>query len=219
MRAAKVRSLPGKHRKRLEENLQQLDNVRPFSAVLQWLLYQVRQFRVLKPVIEDSVDDIVREFNKLSFVRRWYDHHDKWTDFADEADRIQAVLFLLEKFKVFPAERLLPLVDKVAARFSRDELAQGAKKENQRYRYVVYGHSHTPAQIPLRVVRSHRDGADRSEQVYINTGTWRSRYHQAIDSDDFIGWKNMTYAVFYTAKERGGDIPGFETWSGTLKTA
>ncbi len=214
----KVKALPAKHRKRLEENLQQIDNVRPFSAVLQWLLYQVNQFRELKPVVEDCVDEIVKDFNKLSYVKRWYDHHDKWTEFLDEADKVQAVLFLLEKFKVFSSEKMLGLVDKVSGLFARDELAAGAKKENPRFRYVVYGHTHTPLQTPIRVVQSHQDEDERREQVYINTGTWRSRYHQAEEGSDFIGWKNMTYAIFYTPEERGAEIPSFETWTGTLKT-
>ncbi len=220
MQAPKVKALPAEHQKRLEENLQQIDNVRPFSAVLQWLLYQVGQFRSLKAVIEDSVDDIVREFNKLSFVRRWYKHHDKWTDFLDEADKIQAVLFLLEKFKLFPSEKMLPLVDKVTKMMAKDELMAAAETElvgnDPLLRYVVYGHTHTPLQTPIRVVQNEEV---RSEQVYINTGTWRSRYHKTLAGSDFIGWKNMTYAIFYTAEERGAKIPGFETWTGTLKTA
>ena len=219
LRAPKVKALPKKYRDRLEENLQQIDNVRPFSAVLHWLLYQVKDKRALKRIIEESVDQIVREFNKLSYVKRWYDHHDRWTEFLDEADKIQAVLFLLEHFKVFSSERILPLLDKVKKLFATDELAEGAKRENERFRYVVYGHTHTPLQTPIRLVQSHQDEDERLEQVYINTGTWRSRYHQVMDGNGFIGWKNMTYAVFYTAEERGGKLPGFETWTGTLKTA
>jgi UDP-2,3-diacylglucosamine pyrophosphatase LpxH len=219
MQAPKVKALPEKYRQRLEENLQQVDNVRPFSAVLQWLLYQVSQFRTLKPIIEDCLDEIVEDFNKLSFVKNWYKHHDRWTDFLDEADKIQAVLFLLEKFKVFSSEKILPLVDKAAGLFAKDELAEGAKKENPQFRYVVYGHTHTPIQRPIRVLQSHQDDGIRREQVYINTGTWRSRYHKAEEGADFIGWKNMTYAIFYTAEERGADIPSFETWTGTLKTS
>ena len=147
-------------------------------------------------------------FKLLSSDRKWI-----------EADKVQAVLFLLEKFKIFPTEKLLPLADKVVGLFARDELAAGAKRENPRFRYVVYGHTHTPLQVPIRVLQSHREEGQRPEQVYINTGTWRSRYHRAEEGDDFIGWKNMTYAIFYTAEERGADIPCFETWTGTLKTA
>lgn len=220
MQAPKVKALPEELRNHLEENLQQIDDVRPFSAVLQWLLYQVGQFRGLKSVIEDCLDDIVKDFNKLSFVRRWYEHHDKWTDFLDEADQIQAVLFLLEKFKVFSSEKMLPLIDKLSKRFAKDELMTAAEKElvgkDPLLRYVVYGHTHTPLQAPVRVVAAEKD---RVEQVYINTGTWRSRYHMTTAGNDFIGWKNMSYAIFYTAEERGSNIPSFETWNGTLKTS
>jgi UDP-2,3-diacylglucosamine pyrophosphatase LpxH len=213
-----VASLPKDTQQTLKRNLQDIENVRPFSATIDWLLYQVKTNMALKRVIEDSIDQVVKVFNSLAFVQKWYDHHDRWTDWWDEADKIQAVLFLLEKFKVFPSEKLLPLVDKVK-RSGKDEHLEAAANEyahlDNRIRYVVYGHTHEPKQKALRVTRG---PAGISEQVYLNTGTWRTRYHKCTKGLDFIGWKNLTHVIFYTAAERGGKAPSFETWTGTLKT-
>ncbi|MEJ2429998.1 MAG: hypothetical protein P8075_13945, partial [Deltaproteobacteria bacterium] len=163
-------------------------------------------------------DEVIREFNKLSFVKMWYDHHDKWYDFLDEADKIQTVLFLLEKFKIFPLEKLMPLIDKVMKLVAKDEYQEAAAKEyahlDNRIRYVVYGHTHEPKQVAIRVAG---DPALPKEQVYLNTGTWRTRFHKSREDMSFIGWKNLTYTVFYTKEERQTDVPTFETWTGTLK--
>ncbi len=218
MRHPFVKNLPQTEQKALRRNLEEIENVRPYSAILKWLLYQVKRNLLVKEAIEVSVDEVIKEFNKLKFVKKWYRHHDKWTDFRDEADQIQAFLFLLEKFKIFPAERLLPLLELVNKHVEKDKLAEAAQAEyshlDSRIRYVVYGHSHEPLQMPVRVVGSEGE----KQQVYLNTGTWRQRYHKTRQGLGFIGWKNMTYIVFYRKEEKGLDFPAFATWTGTLKT-
>jgi len=214
-----IKKLPKTQRKALERNLQEIENVRPFSAILEWLLYQVKKNLSLKEIIEDAVDEIIKEFNKLQFIEKWYEHHDKWYDFWDEGDKIQSVLFLLEKFKVFPSEKLMPLLEKVKNRFARDDLLEAALDEysqlDNRIRYVVYGHTHVPVQVPLRTVE---DPAGSKEHMYLNTGTWRTGYYKCKEGLGFTGWKNLTYLVFYRKEERKLDFPTFETWTGTLKS-
>ena len=164
------------------------------------------------------MDEVIGEFNKLSFVKTWYGHHDKWRDFNDEADKIQAVLFLLEKFKLFPLEKLVPLMDKVMKHSAKDEHQEAAAREythlDNRIRYVVYGHTHEAKQVAIRVKE---DAKEPKEQVYLNTGTWRTRYYKTTEGLGFIGWKNLSYVSFFKKEERGTDVPIFETWTGTLK--
>lgn len=214
-RLALVNWLTEAEKQRLKKNFQEIDNVRPFSVVIEWLLYQTRKEARLKDIIEDTVDDVIKGFNNLKFVQRWYDIHDKWLDPFDRADKIQAVLYLMEKFKVFPAEKLLSLCMKASDLFYKDDLVEAAPDEifrqmESRYRYIVYGHTHDPLVVPLRT----RNGA---EYMYLNTGTWRTRYQKAIQDDSFISWKNMTYVIFYREDERPGRRADFETWTGTLK--
>jgi UDP-2,3-diacylglucosamine pyrophosphatase LpxH len=200
-------------------NFQEIENVRPLSAVIEWLLYQVRQDRGLKEIIEDSVQEVIALFDGLDFVKNWYERHDKWTDWRDEADKIQAFLFLLRRFKLDRTETLWDLAMKAKDYFVKDDLLAAAPQEylhlDSRVRYVVYGHTHDSLVSP---VRSFPDSPAPLEQVYLNTGTWRGRYYKATQDDSFISWKNMTYVIFYQEGERGTPFPVFETWTGALKT-
>jgi UDP-2,3-diacylglucosamine pyrophosphatase LpxH len=218
MKNKEVKKLPKAAQANLKRNFQEIENVRPFSAVIEWMLYQVKKNLTLKEAIEDTLDEVIREFNELAFVKKWYDHHDKWYDFLDEADKIQAVLFLIERFKMFPLEKLMPLLDRVREHLSRDDNLEAAAREynhlDNRIRYVVYGHTHKPLQAALRVVEA---PGGEIEHLYLNTGTWRSRYHKSEENLGFIGWKNLSYVVFYTMEERGANAPTFETWTGSLK--
>jgi UDP-2,3-diacylglucosamine pyrophosphatase LpxH len=219
MNNSEVKKLPQNEQDALKRNFQEIENVRPFSSIIEWLLYQVKKNITLKEVIEDSVDEVIQEFNRLEFVKKWYDHHDKWTDIMDEADKIQFTLFLLEKFKIFSLEKLMPLIEKLKDRFSKDDLLEAAPQEyshlDNRIRYIVYGHTHDPLQVPIRIVE---DSTGIREHVYLNTGTWRARYYKTKEGLGFINWKNLTYTIFYKKEERGTDFPAYETWTGTLKS-
>ena len=200
-------------------NFQEIENVRPLSAVIEWLLYQVQQNRTLKEAIEEAVQEVVESFENLDFVKDWYARHDKWTDWRDEADKIQAFLFLLRHFKLDRTETLWELAMKAKDYFVKDDLLAAAPQEylhlDSGVRYVVYGHTHDPLVSP---VRSFPAASDPLEQVYLNTGTWRGRYYRCTQDKSFIAWKNMTYVIFYQEGERDTPFPVFETWTGALKT-
>jgi hypothetical protein len=112
----------------------------------------------------------------------------------------------------------LPFLELVNKHVEKDKLSEAAKAEyshlDSRIRYVVYGHSHEPLQMPVRVTGPEGE----MQHVYLNTGTWRRRYHKAKEGLGFIGWKNLTYLVFYRKEEKGLNFPAFATWTGTLKT-
>jgi UDP-2,3-diacylglucosamine pyrophosphatase LpxH len=208
-------TIPSAEKARIVENFQEIDNVRPLGAVVEWLLYQVKD----KPpwlieIIEDTVDATIRHFNELDFVKAWFARHDKWLDPFDQADQIQIALYILEKFKVFSLEKLFSLASKAGALQPGDPLLEAAPDENAlmapNLRYVVYGHTHDPLVAPLRT----RGGQG---QLYLNTGTWRARYQKALRDNSFISWKNMTYVIFYRQDERPGRQADYETWTGTLK--
>jgi len=199
---------------RIIENFQEIENVRPLSAVVEWLVYQVKQTGEIKEIIEDSVDAVIKRFNDLQAVKTWYERHDKWLNPFDEADKIQSALFLLEKFKLFPMEKLLSAAIKAKDFFYKDDLLEAVPDEfffDSRLRYVVHGHTHDPLVAPIRTRES-------GEQIYLNTGTWRGRYTKSTRDESFVTWKNMTYVIFYKKEERDAPFPTFETWTGTLKT-
>ena len=215
-----IGDLSPKEKENLKRNFQEIENVRPFSATLKWLLYQVEANRDLKEIIEDTVDQVVKKFQELTFVKEWYDRHDRWYNPFDTADRIQGVLYFLEKFKIFSTGKLLEIADKIAVLFGEDELVKGAAKLfstlDSRIQYIVMGHTHDPVKKALAVSR---EGGKLHEHLYLNTGTWRKRYHQCRDGSGFVGWKDMTYIMFYTPEEKPNQhrLPVFESWSGSLK--
>jgi hypothetical protein len=77
MRHPVIKKLPQAQQVALKRNLQEIENVRPFAATLEWLLYQVKENLFIKEAIEDSVDKVIKAFNTLKHVKRWYKHHDK----------------------------------------------------------------------------------------------------------------------------------------------
>jgi len=203
-------------KEKLIKNFQEIDNVRPLAAVIEWLLYQVKRELTLKEIIEDSVEEVVKEFNSLEFVKRWYRHHDKWTDWWDEADVIQATLWLFENFKRFPSEVLLTFLERSAIILDLSEAASAEySRLDSRIQYVVYGHTHEPAQVPIKVIETE---GGKKEYTYLNTGSWGITHQKTMEGLGFMSCKNLRYAIFYKKEERGKEFPPFETWTGTLKT-
>ena len=94
----------------------------------------------MKEVIEDTVQEVIDYFDSLDFVKNWYSRHDKWTDWHDEADKIQAFLFLLRNFKLYRTEKLWDLAMQAKDYFVKDDLLAAAPQE----------YLHLDCQHPLR---------------------------------------------------------------------
>jgi len=206
---------------RLRENFQELGNIRPFWATLKWLLFQVKENMALKDIIEDTVDEVMSEFNDLKYVKKWYKNHDKWYNPFDRADMIQAAIYFLEKFKVLSFEKLSGIIEYIIRKISANNDTDGAIKLfshlDENIQYVVMGHTHFPSQQPL-FLRKQDNGKVR-ESLYLNTGTWIKNFYACRDGNGFIGWKNMNYVIIYTPEEKPNkyDLPVFETWRGVEK--
>lgn len=196
-------------------NFQDIENVRPMSAVVDWLFYQVQtQDDTIKKVVEEAIESVIKEFDALSYILQWYDKHDKWYTLLDEADRIQIFLGALRRFKFDQKDRILSVIERVKDIFSNDDKHVKAAIRDcsvpANVRYVVYGHTHEPMQKALRV-------SGETQQIYFNTGTWRARHRRCDQGEGFITWKNLTYVIFYSPEESGKPHPTSETWTGTLK--
>ncbi|HER23889.1 MAG TPA: hypothetical protein ENO17_02395 [Candidatus Atribacteria bacterium] len=206
---------------RLKYNFQEIGNIRPFWATLKWLIFQVKENMVLKDIIEDTIDEIMNEFNDLKFVKNWYKHHDKWYHPFDTVDMIQACIFCLEKFKILSFEKLSGIIEYMMSKLSDHNDSDGAIKLfhglNENFQYIVMGHTHFPLQLPLFL--DQQDNGKIRESLYLNTGTWIKNYYECSEGNGFIGWKNMNYVIVYTPKEKPNkyNLPVFETWRGVEK--
>jgi len=217
-----IQALPRETQRVLKRNLQQIENVRPLSAVLYWLFYQVQRQEWLQDVIEEAVDHAAAEFHNLPFVKNWLRRHDRFLHPLDEADQLQAALLFLDKVRVTRLKRLFPLADGIRMLLP-DSMMDDARKEFSRLgadiAYVVYGHTHVAAQIPVQTDVA--ASGETRERVYLNAGAWGTRHIHAAEGG-FVSWNQLTYTIFYDAEEslalgraRRG-VPTFETWTGTV---
>ena len=102
--------------------------------------------------------------------------------------------------------------DKESVSYS-DALTENAFK-NQTAKFIVYGHTHHHEIQPLRVSCV---GDNLFKQIYLNSGTWRQVYEEAMadpNKQEFVGYKVMTYLAFYKKDEHRGQ--SFEAWSGSF---
>ncbi|MBU4227076.1 metallophosphoesterase [bacterium] len=206
---------------RLKYNFREIGNIRPFYATLKWLLFQINENIALKEIIEDTIDEVMVEFNDLKFVKNWYKHHDKWYQPFDTADMIQACVFCLEKFKIFSFEKLSGIIEYIMSKLSGHNDSDGAIKLfrslSENIQYVVMGHTHFPSQQPLFF--DQQDNGKIRECLYLNTGTWIKNYYECREGNGFIGWKNINYVIVYTPEEKPNkyNLSVFETWRGVEK--
>jgi UDP-2,3-diacylglucosamine pyrophosphatase LpxH len=212
-------TLPPAELDRLKTNLEEVENVRPYSAIFDWLFYQTTENKPIKDEIEEALQEIIDNFNSLQYPKRWYKRHDKWSFFTlDEADKLQAVMRMFKLLGMETAEGLMKIYSRIFG--SPDtlpldnadgKLVEGAKEfltHQSEYRYVVMGHTHNPLQVPIRIT------SKGLEQVYMNSGTWRAKHIKGLGGG-FITLKNLTYTIVYSEGE--SKKQEYETWTGTLK--
>jgi UDP-2,3-diacylglucosamine pyrophosphatase LpxH len=212
-------SLPPEQIDHLKRNLEEIENVRPYTAMFDWLFYQVRENPHIKKKIEEALDEIVEIFNNLQYLKRWYKRHDRFNLLTyDEADKLQTVIRMFKFLDLESAEGLMKIYTKIfgsADNMPMDNsdktLIEKAKEfltRKSEYSHCIMGHTHNPMQVPIRVTSK---GID---QVYLNTGTWRARHIKGLGSG-FVTLKNLTYTIVYSQEENKSQQ--FETWTGSLK--
>lgn len=220
------------------EHLKQVEDVRPLTAAITWMLTEGRNpARALPPpvrkVVMESLELVMKQlmadFMSIPFVHGWLDMHDRFNFGLDEADKLQGVDRAIRFLSLDAVQQVLGVVEKLKLPLESglDECARGAAEErllseawaHKGIRYCVYGHTHAYRHEPLTCA------ADGSEIVYLNSGTWRPRVAETRAGSSFVGFKEMTYLVFYRADEDAldrGNRPtsfkghSYETWNGLM---
>jgi len=205
-RILKNRSVPlTPDEERLRRNLEEIDNIRPGSAVLEWLYFQVQDSPALKKMVKQTVQQVVDDFVKLKYLDEYYQKRVKW---YWPRNRIWLFFIIQKLFHFFNVKAIQYMMKQDK---SEERLAVGATEvllQNEKYLYCVMGHTHTARQTPVCF------GTDKMERYYLNSGTWRKHYEKASQCG-FMSLKNLNYVLVYRDDERG--TQSFETWSGTLK--
>jgi UDP-2,3-diacylglucosamine pyrophosphatase LpxH len=224
-------------RDQVYEHLKHVEDVRPLHAALIWALAEGRKIAQqhtdsdraqLLGALDQCVQAAMESFITLPFTREWLRKHDRFNLRLDEADQLQDVARLLRLVKAHDVATLLGWLErlqKMGILGGTDPLALGAQRELERAapgregpRYCVYGHTHAFAHEPIGL-------AGDVERVYFNSGTWRPRVLQTHDRLAFLGVKEMTYLVFFSADEDRLDAPtavevpkgtSYRTWNGFM---
>jgi UDP-2,3-diacylglucosamine pyrophosphatase LpxH len=211
----------------IRERLGSIYDIRPKGAILPWLQYQVRANSELKPVAGSAARRIAWEVLNHPFYRKWAMSH--VTDRTGTIMMMTLLGLLVTCCGLNIPSVLLNFADSKEGRDQDKTAVDGALKDfarldrhrrlRNRIRYVVSGHTHNPVQLPISVIPN---GTTTIDRFYINTGTWRPAVARNISGGRFSQWKNLTYTIVYSAREKPSEqslaeFPTFETWTGTLK--
>ena len=194
--------------------LKEMDNVRPLSIIPIWVdgLLANTCTPALAEEIKNIWNELVREFLKLDFV----------TDRPFGSSILIKLGF--EISKDVPMSGLSDIAAWFSSKFggARAESFYPYAMHEKSFidgwaKFIVYGHTHHYEIVPLQ---SLRQGDTITNQIYINSGTWRpvhelARFHPSYKR--FIGYHVMTYLTFFKDDERKGKA--FESWTGALESS
>jgi hypothetical protein len=197
-----------------DAGLKEIDNVRPLSMIPVWidgLLTNTCPPELAKE-IKAIWNELVRKFLDVDFVKTRPFGSSILMKLGFEissevplAGLSDASAWFSSKFGGGRAESFYP--------YSLHEKAftEGWAK------FIVYGHTHHYEIVPLQSVQR---GDNVTNQVYINSGTWRPVHELAKlhpSQKQFVGYHVMTYLAFFKGNERKGRA--FETWTGALDSS
>ena len=221
--------LPEDHpnRARIAERLRDVVDVRPFTGMVRWVMWQSQQTdQSTRDSVNRAMCEAAQSVHDTPFTKEWYKRHDRmgW----DHADQFQAFLRLLRSFKPMNYNRILRAAETFAVfQGHSDRYAKAAAEDFRRLDghpdgdqiyYLMYGHTHVANQVPIEVIG---EAPTERYRVYFNTGTWRPTHRMLLGGDGFASWKEITYALVYRPGEvvSGGHIMGYpalEAWTGTV---
>lgn len=209
----------------VHDMMKRIEDVRPLMSAFHWAFYETQrlrrrmdpvQARALDRAFNDTLHTIASEFRQLEFYRAWAD----WC-----RDPLHLGLSTFLRLILVAMENLGDRLggaamqfDRLLARYDpRDAARVGARRESLDAvstggtRLVVYGHTHAPTQIALRA-------GETTEDVYLNTGTYRPGVFRAEDGKSFVGWQRLAYTIVHNDEETEGGcaplVPKFVEWIG-----
>lgn len=200
----------------LYQRLLQFDDVRPQSALFDYLLddsagdYSSEEaWEQLVPVVIDILDEI----HDQGFFRYWLRRRAKpWAPAELELARGLLKLGGWRNRASREAARKISRFMMGGDPPQPDVLAQREKLvQKKKVRLVLAGHTHNPEVCLI--------GSDeKSDRFYINTGTWRNRIPSTPDQRTFGRMKALTYVMLFSSKEdkrvSRTTLGTFDYWSG-----
>ena len=205
---------------RFRRKLEQLDNVRPVSSVVQWLTRHFTEDSD-KKMLSMCVQRALTNFNGQDYVKWWLSAsgHDKWYNPLDEADRLELLLTSLKNLWLGKIGAAMKIYDKFAAYDPYERYVEMAAKEDavqsdeSRINYICYGHTHWAQHVPLAITGE--EGGPKRDLHYVNVGSMRPTHSVTRDGRNFYVTESLCFGIFYRQDERAGATgPTFELWNG-----
>jgi UDP-2,3-diacylglucosamine pyrophosphatase LpxH len=213
----------------LAELIQGLDNLRPATAMFQWLEWQARRRALAVPdqrLLCAALRESLRAVTQSALGRLWDRIQADVLVSADVVDRLQQVEAVLKLKGLAGLEAAVRLMAPFARLKNRlipgeDGDYRGARVEfgrlDARYQFLVQGHTHRATH---RYLAANADGRVR---LYLNTGTYLPLMEKTDDGDGFASSHQMTMAFFYREDEAGaaprGSGPTLDWWNGIKRKA
>lgn len=216
--------------RRIHDHFKRIDDVRPLFASFHWAYHAAErlgaqlertQARALRVALDDTVRCLARSFRQLDFYQAWMERRHTPCH-LDTAELLKVVLWGMSQINA-PLRKVAELVESALAGWNPiDAARRGSEREDlsrvgsEEMRFVVYGHTHHAVQIPLRA-------GTKTQDVYLNTGTYRPGVFRAEGGRGFVGWQRLGYVCVSSADEAvleppvyGGPSrgPAFVTWTG-----
>jgi|GEM_PF-1886859 len=221
-----LKGFSAKSASKFKDKLLRIDDVRPQSAILKWLVLEAgKEKKNVKEFLKDFLFMVLEKATEDPFFKKWIDAHDKELGMYDEIFKLvmsaKGLLSLGKKFLTL--DNLLDLINKIQGEDGKDAYAEKLLKACQKeflkketpFEYevqqkikdaecLVLGHTHGAKYLPL------------NEKVsYLNTGTWRKYTIQSLAGKEFISSHRLTFVAVYKNDEAGERR--FEQWSALMK--
>lgn len=202
-----------------------VNNLRPMTAAFNWLAWFVRgqgaKYESYMQVMRAGLMDALTGLLRSRFAKQWDKLQSDLVAAGDLTDHLGRVLCLVkQKNGLKFLEGLASIVDALRGKSEGlDTLAKGAREEllegeaqDDRYQYLVYGHTHEARQDCFRA------GHDNRVKFYVNTGTFLPFVERALAGRGFWTAHRMTYALLFNNDEdkdgRHGPGPTLDVWNG-----
>jgi UDP-2,3-diacylglucosamine pyrophosphatase LpxH len=208
--------------------MQHIEDVRPLLASFHWAYYEANRIHQsfadarkkadIAGALNATVRTLATDFKNLDYFKAWRQRHHRLLH-LDSAAELEVILEALTVVNIESVGTIAQLFERFTGKSEpRDTCRDGAALEDLRsigttgLRFVVYGHTHDALQVALH--------ADAAQDIYLNSGTFRSAVFRTDDQQGFIGWDRMTYLSFFTEEEMSTFSgtkhtgPGFSSWTG-----
>lgn len=224
-RLGEERSFSPEQANLIHDLMKRIEDVRPLMSAFHWASYEIKRLgvmlgpdraRALDRAFDSTIRTIAADFRRLEFYRAWTAQCRDLGHFG-LARALDIILVAMETLGgrlggvATQFDRLLAGVD------PRDKARTGARRERldavgaKGTRLVIYGHTHAPTQAALQA-------GVQTEDIYLNTGTYRPGVFRNEDGSSFVGWQRLAYTIVHSLEETSYGcaplIPRFVEWVG-----